>query len=934
MSQTMMLGPKAQRASFRERVSRALDAVRSYTITGLLSSDKNTANVFGFGAKTEAGIVVTATNAFTFSAVFDAVNQGSSDIAKLPLNLLKKREDGGSEHFTTSRLYRLLKDEPNPEMSAMDFRRTLQAHAMTRHGGFAEIERDGAGRPFWLWPITPDRVERKRDGQGPIYYLIDGKDRIPARDMLDIRGLGYDGTSGYDVIDKARQAIGLALAAEKFGASFFGDGAAFPGLLGIKGSVGPDAMRALEEHVDSKYGRGSWNRFLMIDNDPSFTSFGVDPQKAQMNELRSKQVEEVARFFNFPAHKLKNLDRATNNNIEQQDLEYYKGFQLNWIVTWEQECNRKLISPLESRRQWIKHNVNAFLRGDMTARSAFYTAMLDRGVFCADDVLELEDRNPQPDGLGKMFLVQGAMVPKDQIKKLTEMKTAPPPAPTPTPDDGVNQSDVDAANDRATQAERVAEEMRAASETTARRVAELEGAVGATSEQVTSAQAQAAAEAARANTAELLAAECRRTAETVQAQFEAAEAERTRLSAEVAVERVGRQADVERLEAALAGESRRADEAVAVVGLEMDRDQALESRLNATLEEQASLRAQLVTAATDLEAARAVAQALEQQAVDAAAALVAAAAERTAAETQHATAAETMQAAIDALEFQLREVGEQGQAHGARATELSASVESARADLARLEADHAAAVADRETVTAASEARVADLQVQLAAANDERSADRARMDATARDLETATATLAAIREELDAITAARDTAIAEAERAASGLQQQIDTASARALALERELASAQTARLGQVSAEMSAHRALVADIMRRMIERETERARRHQSTPDKLRAWLDSFYDGHADLMRSALLPAVRIHLAWTGSTEDANDVARRLAERHVEESRRQIRVVLDGDADELAGSLQALLHRWDTERTTTIADQLMQKELDHVRER
>ncbi|HEX7769474.1 MAG TPA: phage portal protein, partial [Dokdonella sp.] len=290
MAHTITISPKKDKGLFRTRVERALQAVRSYTIENLLSSDKKTAEILGFGRSTDSGIVVTAANAFTFSAVFDAVNQGSSDIAKLPLNLRRRLEGGGSELYTASRTYRLLKDEPNPEMSAMDMRQAVQAHAMTRKGGFIEIERDGAGRPFYLWPITPDRVDRKRDGNGPIYYLIDGKDRIPARDMIDIRGLGYDGVTGYDVIDKARQAIGLALAAEKFGASFFGSGAGFPGLLGIKSSVGPENMQKLRDHVDTQYGQGSWNRFLIIDNDPSFTSFGTDPQKAQMNELRTKQV--------------------------------------------------------------------------------------------------------------------------------------------------------------------------------------------------------------------------------------------------------------------------------------------------------------------------------------------------------------------------------------------------------------------------------------------------------------------------------------------------------------------------------------------------------------------------------------------------------------------------------------------------------------------
>ncbi len=191
---------------------------------------------------------------------------------------------------------------------------------------------------------------------------------------------------------------------------------------------------------------------------------GITPTESSMDDVRSRQVEEVARFFNFPLHKLKNLDQATNNNVEHLDLDYYKSFLLTWLTTWEEELNRKLISPLEYGQQFIKHNANAFLRADVAGRTAFYSAMVDRGIFCADDVLEYEDLNPQPNGQGKLYLVQGAMVPKNKLEALAdasiEKKKAPkaaPVAPAPTATEG----DVAAANARAARAEAAAVEARA-----------------------------------------------------------------------------------------------------------------------------------------------------------------------------------------------------------------------------------------------------------------------------------------------------------------------------------------------------------------------------------------------------------------------------------------------------------------------------------------
>jgi hypothetical protein len=99
-----------------------------------------------------------------------------------------------------------------------------------------------------------------------------------------------------------------------------------------------------------------------------------------------------------------------------------------------------------------------------------------------------------------------------------------------------------------------------------------------------------------------------------------------------------------------------------------------------------------------------------------------------------------------------------------------------------------------------------------------------------------------------------------------------------------------------------------------------------------LRHVIETFYDGHEDLMERSLVPSIRVYLAWCGSGEDAGAVARSYARRHVDESLRQLRLVLDGDADAFAVSLPALLARWERDRAATIADDILKKGLDHAR--
>lgn len=855
--------------------ARALSAVRSYFTPPISLKDPALARFFGVGAHTTAGIEVTHENAFTFSAVFDAVNQGSADVGKLPLNLLKRSEGGGSTPYTASKLYRILKYEANPDMGAMVFRRTLQAHAMTGKGGFAEIERDNSGQVTALWPLLPHRVQpfievnRLANGltRSTLRYRIDGGATIlESPDVIHLRGLGYDGYMGYDVISLAREAIGLALASEKFAGAFFGNNSNLGGILAADSDLDEDQATALQKRIEDVH-KGPDLAWKMLVLGAGFKYFrtGVTPSESQMDDQRSRQVEEVARFFNFPLHKLKNLDRATNNNVEQLDLDYYKSFLLTWLSLWEEELNRKLIPPLENRQQYIKHNANAFLRADVAARSAFYSAMLDRGVFCADDALDLEDMNPQPGGQGKLYLVQGAMVPKDKLSAMVDAtiakskaKSQPPALPAP-PQEDPNRELLAAALERARVAEAAATDAiaRAAAATEALAVAVSTG--QATADELTARRAEMVSLTAVSEQAQVLAEQRRVEAEAEQRRANDAEAAR-------------RDADEAR---ALADAAR--------VAAEGEATREREAR------EEADRRVAVATQA----------------------------------ESDSRASEETIRAAAEVLRVEN---------------------DTLRADMDALR--HAGAVAleaerrqreGSEAQTSALNTTIGKLQTALSAFEDRAAADAIR--AAQSDIE-----FAAMRGQLSGETE-RSANYEALRRAVDVLEHEREQRQAERLALDADVAvvraqldeaRADLTRLRQLDAEamsglIAAHRGVVVDVMRRMVERETDRARRAHTTPDRLRTWLDTFYEGHADLMRTALLPALRVHLAFVRSSEDPVEATRRLVEAHVQASDRQIRTVLDGDADAFAASLTALMYRWDLERSATIADQLMAVELRYA---
>lgn len=928
---------------------RLIEAVRSFVLGPFNLKDPALVNYFGRGYESAAGISVTVENAFTFSAVFDAVNQISSDEAKLPLNLLKRRKDGGSDLYTTSKLYKLLKYEPNPEMSAMVFRRTLLAHALTCHGGYAEIERDGADRPIALWILTPDRVRPYRDNVydstlgrrrlGPLEYLIDGgPTTLPAKDVIHIHGLGYDGYCGYSVIDKARQTIALALAAEKFGANYFGKGTLFGGWLESDADLDEPQKKEIKDNIEAfRAQQDAAFRILVTGQGHKFHQFTNKPSESQMDESRLRQVEEVARFFRMPPYKLGVNTPGTVSyaSVEAANLDYYTGCLLDWITLVEQEFNRKLISPLEQGQQFIKHNVNAFLRADTAARSAFYMAMLDRGVFNADMVLDLEDMNPQPNGQGQLLLVQGAMIPKDKLVEKIDADIAktkqPPPPPTPAPTD----DSVDEANARAAAATLMAEEARRlANEERERRIA-AEATGQATAEELThlrESERQALTQASQLTAmAETLRAEAqaaqtaRETAEQARQAEATARSDAERQAGEAEARRLDEEVRARAAQAESAAERTRAEQAIA--DAESRRVAAEEARLV-----EADARAQAETLATErhAQAARAhelaaAAEARAQAAMDAAQAAQERADETAAAlatlQRTHAADREALAAAEQAV-IATRQLVDAREAERVRSETEAATAQRTAEDIARqvveIEAELEALRADNAR---AVEARIqAEQDATAALLASDTAARQAHQDSEAREAER-------VR-----LVADQDAERLAAQTAQEALERRLAEAIAARTVAEEETRTVREADAAGLAAQIAAHRALVVDIVRRMIERETDRARRAQATPEKLRRWLETFYEDHEALMQRALLPAITIHLSFIRSSEPPIDATRRVVQTHVRESQRQVRMVLDGDADEIAASLPALLYRWEQERTTPLADALMEKELTYAR--
>jgi len=354
---------------------------------------------------TLSGESISPDKALTLSSYYAAIRAVSEDVGKLPL-ILYRRLERGKSRATKHPVYRLIHDEPNREMSSMTLRETLTLHAIGWGGGFAEIVRSN-GRPVALWPLDPKRVRIDRDSTKQVIYRVQpaegGEVVLPARDVLHIHGLGFDGLTGYSVAKLARESIGLGLALEKSGAALFGNGSLPGGVLEHPGPKGlsANAMANMREGWEKIHkGTEKSHRIAILQEGTKYQSIAVPNKDAQWIEARKFMVCELARWLRIPPHKLGDLERATFSNIEQQSIEYVTDCLMPWLKRWEHEIARKLLPKNGSL--FAEHLVDGLLRGDTPGRFSAYQVAINSGWMSRNEARALENLNPL-DGLDEML---------------------------------------------------------------------------------------------------------------------------------------------------------------------------------------------------------------------------------------------------------------------------------------------------------------------------------------------------------------------------------------------------------------------------------------------------------------------------------------------------------------------------------------------------
>lgn len=410
------------------------------------SDDRSTWGDFWFepvSVRSATGLRVSPDGALRLSAVYACVRILSETMASLPIVLYRKREDGGKDRVTDHWLYRLLCRRPNRYQNPFEWREMLQGHLALRGNAYCQIITNPSGEITELLPIHPDRVRVEVMRSGEFRYRITdrfGDETVLARSAVwHLRGLSSDGVMGMNPIELARESLGIALAAQDYGARFFAnDAKPSGGWIEFPGSFkDPEAKKVFRESYQAAQSGANRGKVLVLENGMKFHEVGVTNKDAQFLELRKFQITDIARLFRVPPHMIADLDRATFSNIEQQSLEFVMHTMTPWAERWEASIEAELLldnDPLE-----IEFDFANLMRGDAASRSAYYQSGIQNGWLTRNEARIAENLNPI-DGLDE------PLRPLNMVEENHADKADPETQRTGQRPDDTSESDSDAAD--------------------------------------------------------------------------------------------------------------------------------------------------------------------------------------------------------------------------------------------------------------------------------------------------------------------------------------------------------------------------------------------------------------------------------------------------------------------------------------------------------
>lgn len=359
--------------------------------------------------------------AMRFSAVYACVDIISKTIATLPIGLYKKT-NGIIVKNEAHKVSKLLEGKPNEFQTWFEFTRSLMIDAASWGNGYGLIERNRYGQVIGIRHLTQGECSPfyQMYGENPfLYYYVFGK-IVQKEDIIHIKSLGSNGIEGKSPISLAADSISLGIDARKSMSKFYKAGNRSKPAFEIPTHLDDTSFQRLRNSLTESM---KDDKVLILEDGLTLKPFSISPRDAEVIASLVFTIEDIARFYSMPLHKIQSLQRSTNNNIEQQSIDFVTGTIMPWVEQIEQELKAKLMAG-DDPKYVFKMNVDYLMRGESDKRAAYYSGMFQVGGLSPDEIRVLEGYNPvgTPE-MGKYYL-------NGTYRAIDAPVAVPPPAPT------------------------------------------------------------------------------------------------------------------------------------------------------------------------------------------------------------------------------------------------------------------------------------------------------------------------------------------------------------------------------------------------------------------------------------------------------------------------------------------------------------------------
>lgn len=399
------------------------------------SSDRSPWGGFWFNpTPMRAGGPVTADSAMQLSAVYACVRVLTDSFSTLPFYMFRVKPNGGKLQIRDHWLYRLFAKRPNDYQNPMEFRAMMMGHLALRGNAFAHIVANRKGEVTDLHPIHPDRITIEMLSGVNWRYRVKNSDGteifINRQDMFHVKGLSPDGVVGYNPIALARKMLATGISAQDYGMRFFENDATPTGgwIKHPTNFKSEEQKRTWRESWQEMQGGRNKGKTAVLeygmDYNPGTPISNVDSQFIETNKYNRSQI---ASLFRIPPHKIGDLDRSTNNNIEHQGIEFVTDCMMPWATCWEEAIKYNFLD-VEDDDLHVSFPLLSLLRGDSKARAEYINMCVTNGTMTRNEARLMEDREPLP-GLDEPLRMLNMTTESEAADKAGREASMPPPPP-------------------------------------------------------------------------------------------------------------------------------------------------------------------------------------------------------------------------------------------------------------------------------------------------------------------------------------------------------------------------------------------------------------------------------------------------------------------------------------------------------------------------